>query len=134
MADGGAHCKIIHIPDKPPISPHLQPTVKVHAAHIQPKHANTLIRKLNQIAPLENLLHVKRVRKIKSPGGGECQLSVILCVALEDDDQLDTMPKDVMELIDSFHHRFINMLLPQKKSGKYNVNCGQLPIIHLHII
>ncbi|KAG9136309.1 hypothetical protein Leryth_003885 [Lithospermum erythrorhizon] len=95
-------CEIIHIPDKPPIAPHLQPTVNVLAAHVEPKHANTLIRKLNQIAPLESLRHVKRVRKIKSLTGGQCQLSVILCAALEDDDQFDEMPKGVKELIDSF--------------------------------
>ncbi|CAK9151915.1 unnamed protein product [Ilex paraguariensis] len=56
-------CKIVHIPDKPPISPHLQPTVDVHATVVEPKLASTLVRKLNQIAPLENLRHVKRVRK-----------------------------------------------------------------------
>ncbi|XP_074329463.1 tRNA-specific adenosine deaminase TAD3-like isoform X2 [Apium graveolens] len=55
--------KIVHVPDEPPIPPHLQPTVNAHASVINPKHANTLIRKLNKISPLEDLRHVKRIRK-----------------------------------------------------------------------
>lgn len=55
--------KIVHIPDKPPIPPNQQPTVNVLASVIDPKHANTLIRRLNQIAPFENLCHVKRIQK-----------------------------------------------------------------------
>eukprot|EP00267_Zea_mays_P048770 XP_020401379.1 uncharacterized protein LOC103642667 isoform X1 [Zea mays] len=42
-------------------------TVDVVAAKIDPKLANTLIRQLSQVCPLENLRHVKRVRR-----GTEC--------------------------------------------------------------
>ncbi|XP_050251924.1 tRNA-specific adenosine deaminase TAD3 isoform X3 [Quercus robur] len=62
--------QILYIPDKPPIPPNQQqPTVNVFASIIDPKLANTLIRRLNQIAPLENLRHVKRIRKKQLEGG-----------------------------------------------------------------
>lgn len=64
--------KIVHIPDKPPIPPNQQPTVNVLASVIDPKHANTLIRRLNQIAPFENLCHVKRIQKKHLEGGTGC--------------------------------------------------------------
>ncbi|KAK7251883.1 hypothetical protein RIF29_35473 [Crotalaria pallida] len=48
---------IEHIPDKQPHDLHHQPTV------IDPKHANQIVSCLNQIAPLENLRHVKRIQK-----------------------------------------------------------------------
>ncbi|XP_030936856.1 tRNA-specific adenosine deaminase TAD3 isoform X3 [Quercus lobata] len=61
--------QILYIPDKPPIPPNQQqPTVNVFASIIDPKLANTLIRRLNQIAPLENLRHVKRIRKKQLEG------------------------------------------------------------------
>ncbi|XP_027154919.1 tRNA-specific adenosine deaminase TAD3 [Coffea eugenioides] len=100
-AEEEQQCRIIYIPDKPPVPPHLQPTVNVHAAVIEPKHANTLVRKLNQIAPLEKLRHVKRVRK-KSQDGGKNELSVILCLASESDSELDGAPNDVLELIKQY--------------------------------
>lgn len=93
--------KIIHIPDKPPIPPNQQPTVNVLASVIDPKHANTLIRRLNQIAPFENLCHVKRIRK-KHLEGGKTQLSVILCLASEDNSLLNSLPQDVQELSNSY--------------------------------
>ncbi|KAI3761986.1 hypothetical protein L1987_52409 [Smallanthus sonchifolius] len=93
--------EIIHIPDKPPFPPHQQPTVKVYAAVIDPKHTHTLVRKLNHILPLENLCHVKRVRK-QQLHGGSTLLSVILCLAGEDDSQSDVIPKEVVDLIDSY--------------------------------
>ncbi|KAF5766074.1 putative tRNA(adenine(34)) deaminase [Helianthus annuus] len=92
--------EIVHIPDKPPFPPHQQPTVNVYAAVIDPKHANTLIRKLNQILPLENLRHVKRVRK-QHLDEGSTQLSVILCLAGENNSQVDIIPQEVVGLIDS---------------------------------
>ncbi|XP_060203553.1 tRNA-specific adenosine deaminase TAD3-like [Lycium barbarum] len=76
--------EIIHIPEKPSFLPHLQPTVNMLAAVIEPKDANTLVRKLNHIAPLENLQHVKRVQK-KCIDGGKPQLSLLLSVAAETD-------------------------------------------------
>lgn len=93
--------EIVHIPEKPPIPPHQQPTVNVYAALIDPKHTNTLVRKLNQIAPLENLRHVKRVRK-QHLERGKTQLSVILCVACENGCQQDSIPNGVLELINSY--------------------------------
>ncbi|THG22152.1 hypothetical protein TEA_023595 [Camellia sinensis var. sinensis] len=82
--------EIVHIPEKPPIPPHQQPTVNVYAALIDPKHTNTLVRKLNQIAPLENLRHVKRVRKQHLEKGypttqarlGGVELSALFCYIL----------------------------------------------------
>ncbi|XP_076944103.1 tRNA-specific adenosine deaminase TAD3-like isoform X2 [Bidens hawaiensis] len=93
--------EIVHIPDKPAFHPHQQPTVKVYAAVIDPKHANTLIRKLNQTLPLENLRHVKRVRK-QQLDGGSTRLSMILCLAGENDSQLDVIPQEVVNLIESY--------------------------------
>ncbi|KAL9228789.1 hypothetical protein vseg_004331 [Gypsophila vaccaria] len=91
--------EIIHVPSMPPFSPTHQPTVDVFASVIDPKMANTLVRKLNQIAPLETFRHVKRVRK--SSSGGKTELSVILCLAGENDVELESMPKDVRELVNS---------------------------------
>ncbi|KAL8115892.1 hypothetical protein AgCh_022402 [Apium graveolens] len=90
--------KIVHVPDEPPIPPHLQPTVNAHASVINPKHANTLIRKLNKISPLEDLRHVKRIRKRCVEGN--VQLLMILCS--HDSGQLEAMPGDIAELIDSY--------------------------------
>ncbi|KAL3515634.1 hypothetical protein ACH5RR_022536 [Cinchona calisaya] len=123
--------KIIYIPEKPPVPPHLQPTVNVHAALIEPKHANTLVRKLNRIAPLENLRHVKRIRK-KCQDGGKNELSVILCLASECDGELDGVPNDVLELIKEY--QFVNMLHQQRKNGMNNASSGRHLIIHQHII
>ncbi|KZV16931.1 putative inactive tRNA-specific adenosine deaminase-like protein 3 [Dorcoceras hygrometricum] len=96
--------KIVHIPDKPPVSPHLQETVSMLAASIEPKCANLVVRhaalppvKLNQTAPLENLRHVKRIRRT-SLDGGKTQLSVILCIA-SGDGESNNLPKDVLELV-----------------------------------
>ncbi|MCD7457235.1 hypothetical protein HAX54_034572 [Datura stramonium] len=52
-------------------------TVNVLAV-IEPKDANTLVRKLNQIAPLENLRHVKRVLKKCIDGGKPRAISAYL--------------------------------------------------------
>ncbi|GJT99264.1 hypothetical protein Tco_1094782, partial [Tanacetum coccineum] len=52
--------EIAHIPDKPPLPLPQQPTVSVYAAVINPKHAHTLVRKLNEFLPLESLRHAKR--------------------------------------------------------------------------
>ncbi|XP_031282528.1 tRNA-specific adenosine deaminase TAD3 [Pistacia vera] len=93
--------RILHIPENPPISPHQQPTVNVYASPIEPKLTNTIVRRLNQALPLENLRHVKRVQK-KSLEGGKTQLSVILCLAGENDSQLNSIPQDVQELINSY--------------------------------
>ncbi|KAI3469576.1 hypothetical protein Pfo_026239 [Paulownia fortunei] len=93
--------KIIHIPEKSQILPHLQTTVDVLASAIEPKHANTLVRKLNHIAPLEGLRHVKRVRRT-CVDGGKSELFVILCTAPGNDGESNCMPEDVLELVNTY--------------------------------
>lgn len=93
--------QIVHIPDNPPFPPDQQPTVDAIASLIDPLFANTLVRRLNQIAPLENLRHVKRVHK-KFVQGGKTQLSVILCLASQNGNQLDSIQNDVQELMNSY--------------------------------
>ncbi|CAI8596097.1 unnamed protein product [Vicia faba] len=92
---------IVHIPDDPPHDLHHQPTVTVFASFINPKHANQIVRRLNQIAPLGDLRHVKRIRK-KVLEGGEIELSVVLCLANEGDNQLDGVPPHLQEIISSY--------------------------------
>ncbi|XP_045813021.1 tRNA-specific adenosine deaminase TAD3-like isoform X2 [Trifolium pratense] len=92
---------IVHIPDEPPHDLHHQPTVSVFASSINPKHANQIVRRLNQIAPLEGLRHVKRIRK-KVLEGGQIELSVVLCLAYEADNQLDVVPPHLQEFISSY--------------------------------
>nr|DAD38875.1 TPA_asm: hypothetical protein HUJ06_013197 [Nelumbo nucifera] len=93
--------EIIHIPDKPPVPPNQQPTADVFASVIEPKLANTIVRRLNQIAPLENLRHVKRVRK-NCIDGGKNQISIILCVALKGENWLEGTPDGILELINAY--------------------------------
>ncbi|KAL0368123.1 UNVERIFIED_CONTAM: tRNA-specific adenosine deaminase TAD3 [Sesamum calycinum] len=92
---------IIHIPEKPPVLPHLQDTVDVLASAIEPKHANTIVRKLNHIAPLEGLRHVKRIRKT-CLDGGKSQLFVILCLASGNVGESNFVPEDVLELASTY--------------------------------
>ncbi|KAL1298857.1 hypothetical protein AAHE18_18G063200 [Arachis hypogaea] len=94
-------CEIVHIPEKEPHDLHNQPTEFVFASAIDPQNANHIVRRLNQIAPLENLRHVKRIQK-KVLERGQVQLSVILCAASEGDNQLDSVPPALQELISSF--------------------------------
>ncbi|KAL1212494.1 tRNA-specific adenosine deaminase TAD3 [Cardamine amara subsp. amara] len=94
--------EIIHIPEKPALPPDHQPTVKVYASVIKPKFANTIVRNLGKIAPLEDLRHVKRVRKKILPDHGETQLTVILCLVPEHHDHLNDMPPDVQKLVDPY--------------------------------
>ncbi|CAA2980678.1 probable inactive tRNA-specific adenosine deaminase 3 isoform X1 [Olea europaea subsp. europaea] len=93
--------KIIHIPDKLPIPPDEQPTINVHAAEIEPRHANTIVRKLNQIAPLENIRHVKCMHK-RCMGGGKFELFVVLCMASENDGKCNHIPEEVLELVNLY--------------------------------
>ncbi|XP_039161255.1 tRNA-specific adenosine deaminase TAD3-like [Eucalyptus grandis] len=89
--------QIVHVPGRPPIPPDQQLTVNVVAAQIeQPKLTNTIMRRLSQIAPLEDLHHVKRVKK-KCLEGVKIQLSVILCLAPENGD-FDGIPCDVKDV------------------------------------
>ncbi|KAI4372819.1 hypothetical protein MLD38_011006 [Melastoma candidum] len=96
----GSKWEILHIPGNIRPSPDRQPTVNVITSTIEPGMANTLIRQLNRISPLENLSHVKRIQK-KGIEGGECQLSIILCLAPESGD-IDAIPEGVKNLISSF--------------------------------
>ncbi|KAK9110890.1 hypothetical protein Scep_018409 [Stephania cephalantha] len=91
--------EILHIPpaDLPCFPPSQFPTVDVVASQLDPKLANTLIRRLNQIAPLDNLRHLKRVRK-NFGRGGNTQLSIILCLA-----HLETLPHNVLHLVNAYH-------------------------------
>ncbi|KAL3648964.1 hypothetical protein CASFOL_005367 [Castilleja foliolosa] len=93
--------KIIHIPEKPPVLPHLQDTVDVLVSVIDPKHTNTIVRKLNHIAPLEGLRHVKRVNKTRLDGG-KYQLAVVLCMTFGNDGESNCMPEDVLELVNTY--------------------------------
>ncbi|WCJ17612.1 Cytidine/deoxycytidylate deaminase family protein [Euphorbia peplus] len=63
-------------------------------------HKLDLLRRLNQIAPLENLRHVKRIQKRHAEG--KTQLSVILCLATENEDHFNNLPLDVVELSNSY--------------------------------
>ncbi|GAV72014.1 LOW QUALITY PROTEIN: hypothetical protein CFOL_v3_15503, partial [Cephalotus follicularis] len=104
--------QIIHIPDKPPIPPNQQPTVNMFVSVIEPKIANNLIRRLNQIAPLENLRHVKRIQKKYLQG-------VILCSACEDNENLNSVPLDVQELTISYQlSAFITKVCKYAASSK----------------
>ncbi|GFP84034.1 probable inactive tRNA-specific adenosine deaminase-like protein 3 [Phtheirospermum japonicum] len=99
--DSSEFWKIIHIPEKPPVLPHHQATVDVLVSVIDPKHTNTIVRKLNHIAPLEGLRHVKRVKKA-CLDGGKNQLSVVLCMASRNDGESNCMPEDVLELVNTY--------------------------------
>ncbi|KAF5741953.1 hypothetical protein HS088_TW10G00961 [Tripterygium wilfordii] len=114
----GEAWRIVNIPGKPPIPTDQQPTVNVYASMIEPNLANTLIRRLNQIAPLENLRHVKRIRK-KAVEGGKSQLSAILCLACEDENQWNCVPENVQELVNSYQlSPFITQVCKYAASSK----------------
>ncbi|WCJ32627.1 tRNA-specific adenosine deaminase TAD3 [Euphorbia peplus] len=100
MSKNSDEWQIVYVPDKPPIPPNQQSTVDAYASFVEPKHANALIRRLNQIAPLENLRHVKRIQK--GHVEGKIRLSVILCLATENEDHLNNLPLDVVELANSY--------------------------------
>ncbi|XP_058113894.1 tRNA-specific adenosine deaminase TAD3 isoform X3 [Magnolia sinica] len=108
--------QILHIPEKAEHSKQ-QSTVDIFASQIEPKLANTLVRKLNQVSPLENLRHVKRVRKVAAEG--KAQLSVVLCLSLGQDNQLDNIPNDVLELIKEYKlHPFVTKVAKYAASSK----------------
>lgn len=88
--------EIVHIPANPSSSLE-QSTVDVLASNIEPKLANSLVRQLNQVCPLENLRHVKRVRRRSIQG--KIELSVILCLSSEKENHLEGIPNDVLQLI-----------------------------------
>ncbi|XP_039117507.1 LOW QUALITY PROTEIN: tRNA-specific adenosine deaminase TAD3 [Dioscorea cayenensis subsp. rotundata] len=95
----GTDWEIIHIPAKLPSSTE-QAAVEVIAATIEPKLANTLVRKLNQICPLENLRHAKRVRKRIIEG--KVELAVILCLSFGSSEHMEGMPNDLLQLLNNY--------------------------------
>lgn len=75
-------------------------TVDVVAAKIESKVANTVIRQLNQVCPLENLRHVKRVRRRI-----ECEnfeLSIILCLSTGPESCKNGFPEDVQKVVEAY--------------------------------
>ncbi|XP_062225148.1 tRNA-specific adenosine deaminase TAD3 [Phragmites australis] len=92
--------ELTEIPGNP--TPSLQDsTVDVVAAKIEPKLANTLIRQLSQVCPLENLRHVKRVRR-HSESGGKSELSIILCLSTGSETCSKEFPQDVQKIVDTY--------------------------------
>ncbi|XP_020273424.1 uncharacterized protein LOC109848374 isoform X1 [Asparagus officinalis] len=91
--------EILHIPGKQP-STLEQSTVDVLASTIEPKLANILVRKLNQIYPLEDIRHVKRVRRRSVEGNIE--LSVILCLSGGCDNHMEGLSEDLLHLINVY--------------------------------
>ncbi|XP_073003494.1 tRNA-specific adenosine deaminase TAD3 [Typha latifolia] len=92
--------EILHVPGKPPSSLE-QSTVDVLAAKIEPNLANTLVRKLNQVFQLENLRHVKRVRRTTT-SEGKVELSVILCLSSEHENPAEAIPSDILQLVNAY--------------------------------
>lgn len=77
-------------------------TVDVLAAKIEPKLANTLIRQLSQVCPLENLRHVKRVRR-HTQCGGKSDLSIILCLSTAGSETSSKdLPEDIQKIVDTY--------------------------------
>ncbi|TVU07031.1 hypothetical protein EJB05_47070, partial [Eragrostis curvula] len=76
-------------------------TVDVVAAKIEPKLANVLIRQLSQICPLENLRHVKRVRR-HTAEHGISELSIILCVSDGSENCSDGFSEDLQKIVDTY--------------------------------
>ncbi|EPS71359.1 hypothetical protein M569_03397, partial [Genlisea aurea] len=99
--------RIIHLPEKPPVLPHLQPTVDVLACAVEPQYANTIVRSLNHIAPLEGLRHVKRIRKTLLDGG-QYRLCVILCVDYGRNGESGCVPEELNELVKTYQLNVFN--------------------------
>ncbi|CAN6242473.1 unnamed protein product [Urochloa humidicola] len=90
--------ELTEVPGNPPSS--LQDTVDVLAANIEPKIASTLIRQLSQACPLENLRHVKRVRRRTEYG--KYELSIILCLSTGSETCSRQLPVDVQKIVDTY--------------------------------
>jgi len=92
-------------------------TVDVMAAKIEPKLANTLIRQLSHICPLENLRHVKRVRRRTECGKSE--LSIILCLSTGYETCNKQLPDDVQKIVDTYQ---LNPFTAKSFTG-FQVSC-----------
>ncbi|CAL5033807.1 unnamed protein product [Urochloa decumbens] len=90
--------ELTEVPGNPTSS--LQGTVDVVAANIEPKLASALIRQLSQACPLENLRHVKRVRRRTECGKSE--LSIILCLSAGTETCSKQLPVDVQKIVDTY--------------------------------
>ncbi|KAJ1270005.1 hypothetical protein BS78_06G021500 [Paspalum vaginatum] len=92
--------ELTEVPGNP--TPSLQDsTVDVVAAKIEAKVANTLIRQLSQVCPLENLRHVKRVRR-HTECDGKSELSIILCVSTGPETCSIQFSEDVQKIVDTY--------------------------------
>ncbi|KAM0931836.1 hypothetical protein ACQ4PT_000111 [Festuca glaucescens] len=76
-------------------------TVDVLAAKIEPHVANALIRQLNQVCPLENLRHVKRVRR-RIECGRKPELSIILCLPFGAQNCKFGFPDHVQKVVETY--------------------------------
>ncbi|KAJ8509988.1 hypothetical protein OPV22_000422 [Ensete ventricosum] len=103
--------EIVHVPGEPEVSLEVS-TVNVFASKIEPKLANKIARQLNQVCPLENLRHVKRVRKRTVEGNVE--LSVILCLSDEYEKDAEAIPRGIHQLISDY-----NLCPYDEKVAKY---------------
>ncbi|CAM0950702.1 unnamed protein product [Alopecurus aequalis] len=92
--------ELLEVPGNP--SPPQHSTVDVVAANIVPKLANALIRQLNQVCPLENLRHVKRVRR-RVGSGENSELSIILCLSTGPENSSKGFPEEVQKIVDNYH-------------------------------
>ncbi|WOL05535.1 putative inactive tRNA-specific adenosine deaminase-like protein [Canna indica] len=92
--------EIVHVPGEPERSLEVD-TVDVFASNIEPKLANNIVRQLNQVVPLENLRHVKRVRRRTAEG--KVELSVILCLSGEYEKDAEALPRGIHQLISAYN-------------------------------
>ena len=92
--------ELTEVPGNP--TPLQHSTVDVVAANIVPKVTNALIRQLNQVCPLENLRHVKRVRR-RVVCGENSELSIILCLSTGPDNCSEGFSEEVQKIVDNYH-------------------------------
>ncbi|KAK1629710.1 hypothetical protein QYE76_004025 [Lolium multiflorum] len=92
--------ELIEVPGSPSRPQHS--TVDVVAANIVPNLANALIRQLNQVCPLENLRHVKRVRR-RVGCGENSELSIILCLSTGPENCSEGFPEEVQKIVDNYN-------------------------------
>ncbi|XP_012700487.1 probable inactive tRNA-specific adenosine deaminase-like protein 3 [Setaria italica] len=91
--------ELIDVPGN--LNPSLQDSiVDVVAAKIELKLANTLIRQLSQVCPLDSLRHVKRVRR-QTECGGKSELSIILCLSTGSESSRH-LHEDVQKIVDTY--------------------------------
>ncbi|KAH9304347.1 hypothetical protein KI387_008751, partial [Taxus chinensis] len=101
----------------------------VIASKFDPKLGSTLVRQLNLIAPLENLGHVKRVRKASVEG--KIELSIILCIAGDHLGELEEdLPQDVIKLTKTYQLEPFMARVPKYASSsreEWEAQCQHWP-------